>query len=61
MSTDWQVSCAPCRISRHLGQEMGGLNTFGYGSSDVAGRNGVGEFIAEHFGAWASQCDLRHT
>lgn len=48
MSVDWNVVCDKCNKYHHLGQDMGGYCTFGYGSKDREGRNLVGEFISEH-------------
>ena len=48
MSVDWNVVCDKCNEYHHLGQDMGGCCTFGYGSQDNCGRILSGEFIAEH-------------
>ncbi len=48
MSVDWTVLCDKCRGYHHLGQDMGGLYTFGYDSQDTEGRHFVGEFISNH-------------
>lgn len=48
MSVDWTVVCDRCREYCHLGQDMGGTCSFGYGSKDEEGRVVVGEFISEH-------------
>ncbi len=48
MSVDWSVLCDKCKKYHHLGQDMGGLCTFGYGSSNHEGREEAGEFVSEH-------------
>ncbi len=48
MSADWNVLCDACKQFHHLGQDMGGICSFGYGSQDGKGRSIVGEFISEH-------------
>ena len=48
MSTDWNVVCDKCKMYSHLGQRMGGLYTFGWGSKDDVGREKIGEFISDH-------------
>ena len=48
MSVDWSVVCDKCKQYHHLGQDMGGICSFGYGSKDQGGREQAGEFIAEH-------------
>lgn len=48
MSIDWEIGCPKHKTYVHLGQEMGGLNTFGFGSKDESGRNAVGAWIAAH-------------
>jgi hypothetical protein len=48
MSVDWNVVCDKCRYYRHLGQSMGGICSFGYGSNDSDGQKLVAEFISDH-------------
>lgn len=48
MSVDWNVVCSKCNQYHHLGQDMGGQCTFGYGSTDDAGSKLAGEFISKH-------------
>lgn len=48
MSVDWTVICDKCKLYCHLGQDMGGTSSFGYGSKDIKGQNIVLEFIATH-------------
>lgn len=50
MSIDWDAVCLKCNVAMHLGQRMGGQSTFGYGSTDEAGRREVADFIDEHLG-----------
>lgn len=50
MSTDFTVVCDKHREYTHLGQHMGGVASFGYGSNDVEGRTAVAEWIYEHIG-----------
>jgi hypothetical protein len=48
MSTDFDAVCDAHREYTHLGQHMGGVASFGYGSKDRAGREAVAEWIFAH-------------
>ncbi len=48
MSVDWNVVCDKCKQYHHLGQDMGGICSFGYNGRDSEGRQSAGEFISEH-------------
>jgi hypothetical protein len=48
MSTDYDVVCDECKQSRHLGQFMGGLYSFGYGSKDTETTPTIMRWISEH-------------
>ncbi len=48
MSVDWNVVCDKCEAWHHLGQDMGSVCSFGYGSLDNEGRLTAGEFISGH-------------
>lgn len=48
MSLDWNIVCHKCRCYHHLGQSMGGKNSFGYGSQDNSGRDKCALFISNH-------------
>ena len=48
MSIDWNVICDKCQQWHHLGQNMGGICSFGFGSQDEEGRNQAGEFLSNH-------------
>lgn len=48
MSVDWNVLCDKCKQWHHLGQDMGAICSFGYGSQDSEGRETVAEFISNH-------------
>jgi hypothetical protein len=50
MSVDWNIVCDKCKEWHHLGQDMGGICSFGYDSKDIEGRLAAGEFISEHLG-----------
>jgi hypothetical protein len=50
MSTDYCAVCDVCREKIHAGQHMGGKDSFGHGSNDVAGRTRVATWIFDH--AW---------
>lgn len=52
MSTDWSVICDSCETYRHLGQDSGGIPSFGLGSKDEEGRKVVAEFVSEHMGGY---------
>jgi hypothetical protein len=54
MSIDFDAVCLTCQQSHHLGQQMGGKWSFGFGSNDDPGRASAGEFILKH-----SDHDLR--
>lgn len=48
MSIDMTSCCLKCKAAAHLGQDMGGLQTFGYGSSDIKGREMSAQFLLAH-------------
>lgn len=48
MSIDWNVVCDKCGLWQHLGQDMGGYRSFGYGSNDPIGQNRAADFIQKH-------------
>ena len=48
MSVDWTVVCDKCERYFHLGQDMGGICSFGYGSNDSDGQQKVADLISEH-------------
>lgn len=48
MSTDYTIACDVCKVMRHAGQNMGGINSFGYGSKDKEGRDKVAAFMVDH-------------
>ena len=48
MSVDWTVVCDKSEIYFHLGQDMGGICSFGYGSKDYDGQQKVANLISEH-------------
>lgn len=48
MSWDFDVVCDRCKVYHHLGQSMGGLETFGFGSNDEEGRAKAAKFIVDH-------------
>lgn len=60
MSVDWTILCDKCMEHHHLGQDMGGICSFGFGSQDIDGRRSAGEFISDHLGHnWADGECLR--
>jgi hypothetical protein len=48
MSVDLTTVCDKCKRYHHLGQYMGGVCSFGYGSSDLEGVYEAGDFILDH-------------
>ena len=48
MSVDWNIVCDKCKKWHHLGQDMGGICSFGYGSQDDGGRSAAGRFVSDH-------------
>lgn len=50
MSTDYMAACRSCRVFRHLGQDMGGKKTLGYGSNDTQGIQDSIDFLFRHAG-----------
>lgn len=59
MSIDWTVVRDECQEYHHLGQDMGGRYSFGYGSMDYDGRRFAGEFITNHIYCGFTGKDLR--
>ncbi len=48
MSVDWTTVCDKCKLYRHLGQFMGGVASFGWGSQDEEGREESADFVDKH-------------
>lgn len=48
MSVDWTIVCDKCENYFHLGQDMSGICSFGYGSKDLNGRQIIANLISEH-------------
>ena len=50
MSTDYIAACRTCEVQKHLGQQMAGRRSLGYGSGDADGADSVLAFLFEHAG-----------
>jgi len=48
MSIDFDAVCHRCRKFQHVGQHMGGVASFGYGSRDLEGMLEAAKFAIEH-------------